>query len=180
MIELKTLWQKQISWAISTYVTKFEKKSALKEKICIWKWERVKTLFTCLKCFDKYIIDEEKLSCLFKYFLGWIRTEKDVRRENTNYIHIKISFHILILNLKIVNNFNPSHIQQSCSRRLWTHYCNNMKNIYIFKYNYWKKLKTLCGNWRICSFLAISPFVTMFLKVACFRGVGKRLYGGKG
>ena len=50
------------------------------------------------------------------------------------------------------------HIPQICSRRLWKH-------------------SDIRGN---CLFLAISPFITLFSKVVCCRGVRKHLYVGKG
>ena len=39
---------------------------------------------------------------------------------------------------------------------------------------------TLWEKEKLLFFLAISPFVTVFLKVVCSRGVRKRVYVGKG
>ena len=43
----------------------------------------------------------------------------------------------------------------------------------------WRK-NSKHGRWKNCSFWAISPFVTMFSKVVCYRSVRKCLYVGKG
>ena len=71
--------------------------------------------------------------------------------------------HILIFS-PFLNPFPHTANLQQTTLRMST---KNMENLYNCRYNYWKKLKTLCQKEKLIVW-AISPFVTMFWKVVCW------------